>query len=236
VTSLEIRVPSGLRDFDSLYRTGGEPWDYSERAVETLRHERVAGIVRALAPRRVLDVGCSLGQLTGHLAALPAEVHAVDLSPTAVRRARERVPAAAFGGGSATRLPFAAGSFDVVVASDGLYSWHLDAAERALALGELHDALAPGGHAVLTEHMRPPRFGEFVAMIAASPLQIVEVRYFHDRPCYQFEGWLKAVRHTAAARALRRSRGVARALCALGRPFGAAGSRHVCVVARRTAP
>ena len=235
MTSPEIRVPSDLRDFDALYRSGAEPWGYSDRAVETLRHERVAAIVRALAPRRVLDLGCSLGQLTAHLAALPAEVHAVDLSPTAVRRARERVPAATFGSGSATRLPFAPGAFDVVVASDGLYSWHLDAAERAAALGEIHDALAPGGHAVLTEHMRPARFAEFVAMIAASPLQIVDVRYFHDRPCYQFEGWLKAVRHTAAARALRRSRGVARVLCALGRPFGAAGSRHVCVVARRRA-
>ena len=230
----DVAVPSELRDFESLYRAGAEPWTYSERAVETLRHEKVAAIVRALAPRRALDLGCSLGQLTAQLAELPTELHAADLSPTAVRRARKRLTTPAFACGSATALPYAPESFDVVVASDGLYSWHLRPAERATALGEIHDVLALGGHAVLTEHMRPARFAEFLAEVRASPLRVVDVHYFHDRPCYQLEGWLKAVRHWRAARALRRSRGVARALCALGRPFGAAGSRHVCVIARRS--
>ena len=140
---------------------------------------------------------------------------------------------ARFVGGSATRLPVAPRSFDVIVASDGLYSWQLDEGDRAAALREIHDALAPGGSAVLTEHMRPARFAEFVAEVRASPLRVASVTYRHDRPCYQFEGWLKAVRHWRAARALRRSERLARVLSALGRPFGAAGSRHVCVVATR---
>ncbi|WP_158508678.1 class I SAM-dependent methyltransferase [Gemmatirosa kalamazoonensis] len=222
-----------LRHFEGLYRAEDEPWSFSERGVETLRHERVARIVAELAPRRTLDLGCSLGQLTRRLAELPTELHAIDLSPTAVRRARTLLPGPAYACGSATELPFAPAAFDAIVASDGLYSWQLGPAECATTLCEIHDALVPGGHAVLTEHMRPSRFHEFVGMIEASPLRVVSVRHFHDRPCYQFEGWLKAVRHTRGARALRGSRTVARALCALGRPFGAAGSRHICVVARR---
>ena len=232
-----------LRHFESLHRDGEEPWAFSERGVETLRHARVAALVRGMAPSRVLELGCSLGLMTTRLAELPAELWAMDLSPNAVRRARARLgaPGAAAGvwrapsfvTGSATELPVAPRSFDVVVASDGLYSWQLDEGARAAALREIHDALAPGGRVVLTEHMRPVRFPEFVAEVRASPLRVESVTYLHDRPCYQFEGWLKAVQHWRLARALRRSTGLARALSALGRPFGAAGSRHICVVAIR---
>ena len=239
------RPPTGpndlLRHFEALHGEGEEPWAFSERGVETLRHARVAALVGALLPDarasgaapRVLELGCSLGLMTGRLAALPAALVAMDLSPTAVRRARARVPGARFVAGSATALPVTPRAFDVVVASDGLHSWQLGAADRAAALREIHDALVPGGSAVLTEHLRPERFAAFVAEVRASPLRVARVTYLHDRPCYQFEGWLKAVRHWRVARALRRSPAVARALVACGRPFGAAGSRHVCVVATR---
>ena len=55
------------------------------------------------------------------------------------------------------------------------------------------------------------------------------------RPRHQFEGLLKAVRHTAPATALRASVPLAKMLCALGRPFGPAGSRHIVVIASRGA-
>ena len=52
--------------FDGLYQGQAEPWTYSVRAAEVLRHETLERAVRSLRPRfeRVLDVGCSLGQLT----------------------------------------------------------------------------------------------------------------------------------------------------------------------------
>ena len=234
-----------LPHFEALHAAGDEPWSFSARAVERLRHERIAALVAALGPRRVLDLGCSLGQLTARLAVLPAEVYAMDLSPTAVRRARDRLRGDAasaplgparlpgFLSGSATQLPFGPGTFDVVVASDGLYSWELDAAERAAALAQVHGALAPGGHAILTEHMRPARFAGFVDEVRASPLRVARVTYLYDRPCYQFESWLRAVNDWRGAQALRRSMPLARALCAVGRLIGPAASRHICVVATR---
>ena len=111
-----------LPHFEALYRAEEEPWSFSERGVETLRHERVAHIVGALVSPggRVLDLGCSLGQLTARPAELPVELHAIDLSPTAVARARARLPGPSYACGSATELPFAPRSFDAIVASDGL--------------------------------------------------------------------------------------------------------------------
>jgi SAM-dependent methyltransferase len=222
-----------LPHFEGLYAAGKEPWSYGDRAVEMLRLERVAKLVGSLRPRRLLELGCSLGRMTERLVPLGAELTAVDLSPTAVRRARDRVRGATFLAGSATQLPLADGAFDVVLASDGLYSWQIERDLRDAALREIARVLAPGGRVVLTEHMRPVRFREFVGEVTASPLTVERVTYLYDRPCYQFEGLIKAFQHTAPAKALRRSVPLAKVLCALGRPFGAAGSRHIVVIASK---
>ena len=107
------------RDFEGRYRQQEEPWSFSERAAELLRHQWVVATARQYAAARMLDVGCSLGQLTSSLAKLPTELHANDVSPTAVTRARARLgrtAAVRFCSGSATTLPFATASFDVVLA------------------------------------------------------------------------------------------------------------------------
>ncbi len=233
--------------FEGLYRAGGEPWSYSDRAVEVLRHERVTEMVRALGPGTVLELGCSLGLMTERLAALPAALPgalvAVDVAPTAVRRARERVRDC-LDRGRATRvvefavatvrtLPFADRQFDVVIASDGLQSWRLGPRGNADALRAIHDVLAPGGRAIFTEHMHPRDFPTFVALVESGPLQVETVSYLGDRFSYQFEGWLKAVRRSRPARALRANLPLARALSAIGRRIGASASRHICIVARR---
>jgi SAM-dependent methyltransferase len=233
--------PEGAaRHFEALHQAGDEPWAFSERGVERLRHERIAAIARSHAPSAMLDIGCSLGQLTGALAQLPGRLVALDVSPTAAQRARARLLEAGrararldFTAASAMQMPFAPASFDLVVASDGLVTWQLDAGQRAATLREIHAVLRPGGHALLTEHMRPTRFADFVDEVRASPLRVVDVRYLHDRPCYQFESWLRAVSGSSVARRLRANVRLARLLTALGRPFGARGSRHVLIVARR---
>jgi SAM-dependent methyltransferase len=226
-----------LRDFEQRYRTQAEPWRFGERAAEVMRHDWTATVVRGLAPHRLLDLGCSQGQLTRRLATLPAELYAIDLSPTAVTRARtavstvsENVP---FAVGSSTLLPFASRSFDVVLACDGLYSWELERGERAAAIAEARRVLVPGGRALFTEHTRAERFDEFVGEIATGGFRIVTVTYLYDRPWYQFESWFRGLPEWRAKRRLLRNVTVARALQALGRLVGRTASRHVCVLAQR---
>lgn len=228
--------------FESRYRTDDEPWDYSLRAAEVLRHHFVLEMVRTLAPRRVLDLGSSLGYLTAGLARLPVTTCAMDISPTAVRRTRNRVRAEPrrderatqlYAAGSALAIPFARGSFDLVVALDGLHSWLLNADERGLVLREAYEIVEPGGHLLLTEHLRPEQFRGFVREAEASPFRIVGVSYLYDRPWYQIESWFKAVHGWRAIRAVRRSLRVARTLSTIGRAFGPVASRHICVLARK---
>lgn len=103
-------------------------------------------------PRRVLEVGCGMGQFAERVAReTSAEVVATDLSQRMVQLAASRgldaQPA------DVQALPFGDGEFDCAVANAMLY--HVGDLE--CALGELHRVLEPGGRLVATtigvEHM-----------------------------------------------------------------------------------
>src|SRR5262249_30552999 len=77
--------------FERLHRGPEEPFSYSTRAVERLRHEWIVRQVAAATTGLTLDLGCSRGQLTGMLAELAVELVAVDVAPSAIAGASERL-------------------------------------------------------------------------------------------------------------------------------------------------
>lgn len=95
----------------------------------------------------VLDVGCGTGDFLRLLAPIvsPGKAVGVDLSETMIAEARQRSAAGvdnlSFRVGSALELPFQAGSFDRVLATQVLL--HIPDAWRALA--EMKRVLAPSG-------------------------------------------------------------------------------------------
>ncbi|MBL8984048.1 MAG: class I SAM-dependent methyltransferase [Gemmatimonadetes bacterium] len=221
--------------FEERYRAHQDPWRYAERAVEVLRHEVIAETANACHPRRILEIGCALGQITLRLRSQEVTC-GIDVSPTAASRAHQashHASGAVFAAASVLTLPFADRTFDVVIASDGPWGWGLSDAERADALREIERVLVPDGRAILTEHLRPSRFVEFVNYVTTSGLQVERVAYLGDRPSYQLESLLKRVKGSWPARALLGSRSLARLLRALARPLGASASRHILVVAGR---
>lgn len=90
-----------------------------------------------LAGRRILDAGCGTGALAVEAARRGAEVVAIDLSPTLVDLARERLPAIPGPGRVEFRvgdmLDPTLGHFDHVVAMDSLIHYRADDAVRVLA-------------------------------------------------------------------------------------------------------
>jgi len=87
--------------------------------------------LRALRPAaswrgaRVLEIGCGDGRLTRRLARLGAQVIAIDPDRAAIRSARKTLPRSyarqvRYAVGTASRLKFPAGSFDIVV-----FAWSL---------------------------------------------------------------------------------------------------------------
>jgi SAM-dependent methyltransferase len=119
------------RDFQRRFREGPDAFDTAFEAVV------------AAQPRRVLEVGCGMGNFAERVARqTSAEVVATDLSPRMVELARERGLDARVA--DVQGLPFDDGDFDCAVANAMLY--HVEDLDRALS--ELARVLEPGGKLV----------------------------------------------------------------------------------------
>jgi SAM-dependent methyltransferase len=228
-----------LEMFETLYTSQSEPWSYSGRAAEVMRHEFVTTIASRLAPtaERVLDLGCSNGQLSKRLGEVFPCVFSLDISPTAVHTAHRAVqPSKAdyfFLAASSTELPFAHAVFDLIVVSDGLHGWELPRPLQEAVVAECSRALKPNGYAVFTDYLHPRKHHALIDLVDASSLQRVEVNYLHDRLWYQTESWFHLVQGSALAKFLLRNISLAQVLKRLSALRGANGSKHICVVARK---
>ncbi len=140
--------------FDDLYERHDDPWGFASRWYE--RRKRAITIA-ALPDERygsALEIGCSLGLLTVDLAERVDHLHAVDISQTAVDRARERSTSE-----NVTierrdvTTSFPDGPFDLVVLSE--VGYYLDVPTLSTLLDTIVASLAPGG-TVLLCHWRHP--------------------------------------------------------------------------------
>uniref|UniRef100_C6E5C8 Malonyl-[acyl-carrier protein] O-methyltransferase n=1 Tax=Geobacter sp. (strain M21) TaxID=443144 RepID=C6E5C8_GEOSM len=130
---------------DSFHRQAN---DYDCHAVVQCRVvEKVVGMLQAqpLTPARLLDVGAGTGRLLGRVTELYPEASAVgaDLAPGMCRAAAENLAGkrVEMVNADAESLPFAAGSFDLVL-STSTYQW-LSSLDQAFS--EASRVLAPGG-------------------------------------------------------------------------------------------
>ena len=134
-----------LRAWEQL--TGNGPVSRIRRSVragrEEMRGTLLGWLPEDLSGTRLLDAGCGTGALAVEAARRGAEVVGVDLSPSLIALARERLPADV-----APRVELRAGDmlgtdgerFDVVVAMDSLI--HYRAEDMVAALGTLATRLA----------------------------------------------------------------------------------------------
>lgn len=118
------------------------------------------GLVGPVDGRRFLEVGCGTGELLSTIARAgrPARLAGVDPDPAMLAQAEAKLRAAGLAPellrGFAQALPFADGTFDVVLSSLMLH--HLDGPTKRAALREWRRVLAPGGALVLVD-FGPPR-------------------------------------------------------------------------------
>jgi 2-polyprenyl-3-methyl-5-hydroxy-6-metoxy-1,4-benzoquinol methylase len=116
--------------------------DYTEILYHWQRY-LLAG--RLAAGKRVLDVASGEGYGADHLAAFAERVCGVDLDALAVKQAlaKYRRPNLSFQQGSADRLPFAAGTFDLVTSFETIE--HLVPEDHERFVAEVTRVLEPGG-------------------------------------------------------------------------------------------
>jgi ubiquinone/menaquinone biosynthesis C-methylase UbiE len=121
-------------------------------------HQQIADRTAELAlavvpgPQRILDVGCGTGYLLRELAGqCPEAVELVGVDPAggmiAAARAAGGDDRLRYVEGTAEGLPFAEGSFDLVVSTTSFDHW----ADQQAGLAECARVLVPGGWLALTD-------------------------------------------------------------------------------------
>ncbi|MDP7706437.1 SAM-dependent methyltransferase [Mycobacterium sp. TY815] len=183
---MTTRLPDAY--FDRMYAGAHDPWELSTRWYE----ERKYAITLALLPRpryrHAFEPGCSIGTLTGQLAARCDHVTAVDVADAAIRTAdarlrdsgcRDRVTLSR---GSLDE-PWAGGPFDLLVLSEIAY--YLAAETLAEVLRRECPRLVRGA-TVVAAHWRHPVDDYLLtgdaahAVIAATPGLTPLGRYCDD--------------------------------------------------------
>ena len=132
-----------------------DPWGHHWRAVERYRYEVILGLIHgALSanehakPDRALDIGCSTGHFTALLSTVVPAVTGIDISPTAVARARRTFPGLSFEMVDFPAMPLEPSTYDIVTCLEMLY--YLDDAGKRRALHAIDELLRPSGLVVFS--------------------------------------------------------------------------------------
>lgn len=126
-------------------RNGGELNDVRGHTIVQHLWDRFG----AVKPKRILDMGCTVGQSTAAIAGYfpDAEIHGIDVGAAMLRYARARAASMGrtihFSQQNAESTNFADGSFDLVVSSAMLHETSNKALPRIMK--ECHRLLKPGG-------------------------------------------------------------------------------------------
>jgi ubiquinone/menaquinone biosynthesis C-methylase UbiE len=233
--------------YEEFYQSQTEPWAYSGRAAEVLRHEYVAEQVRNIYREKgrkltILDLGCSLGHITEKLHLYGETVVGLDISLTAVAKAKKRCEEVVKGKdnpyqfivASCLELPFQENTFDVVVASDGIWGWFVEDTEKSKkAVAEIYKVLKTNGVVIHTDYLHPRKFAKFVQLTMSAPFQLIKEEPMYDRLWYRLESWTKSLQSFTWVKKLLANVGFAKKLRTLARLLGRNYSKHISVIAKK---
>ena len=130
---------------------------------DQMRNTLLSWLPADLTGKRILDAGCGTGALAVEAARRGAEVVAIDLSPTLVNLARDRLPselASRIDFQSGDMLSPALGHFDHVVAMDSVI--HYSAEDAVSALAQLAERTS--GSIVFTFAPRTPMLAAMITV------------------------------------------------------------------------
>jgi 2-polyprenyl-3-methyl-5-hydroxy-6-metoxy-1,4-benzoquinol methylase len=168
-----------MEHFERLYHANEDPWNYQTSRYERTKYEASLAVLGTKRYMRGLEVGCSIGVLTGRLAARCYSLIGLDFVPSAITAARRRCAAYSWVEFELMQVPrqWPLGSFDLIVLSEVLYFLADDDLRQIAAL--VIESIAPEGDVLLVNYTEPtddPQSGESAAslFIAATvpPLQI----------------------------------------------------------------
>lgn len=128
--------------------------DYANRRLSPAEVMLLVRYRDALAGRRVLELGCGAGRLSGYVVELGADLLGTDIAPEMVEYCRRTYPAGTFRVQDVRQLDgFDPETYDAVLAANNLLDI-LEDGERRLVLADIRRILAPGGLLLMSTHNR----------------------------------------------------------------------------------
>jgi trans-aconitate methyltransferase len=83
-------------DFEEMYRDFEDPWEQTTREKGVFEKRIALDIIRREGYERVMELGCGLGEFTSQIQRASRFALGVDVSPTAIQKARLSHPNAEF--------------------------------------------------------------------------------------------------------------------------------------------
>jgi SAM-dependent methyltransferase len=144
-----------LLEFEAAYRsrltgkqTRWHPGEFDDFGMRPFLESTVANLSQPVQGMHVLDLGCGTGQVSAFFAARGAVVIGIDISPTAIEFARQRLlgleQPPTFYVGDVRDVELPAHSFDLVIDCDFLHCV-VSLADREIVLQKIATWLKPGG-------------------------------------------------------------------------------------------
>ncbi|WP_395942875.1 SAM-dependent methyltransferase [Brevundimonas sp.] len=184
----------GADYFEGIFAGDDDPWGLETRAYESKKRERTLAILGGERFEAGLEIGCAAGVLTAQLAPYCKTLLAIDVSETALKRARRRLS-------DYPQVRFQCAAFpeerpdldrpDLMVLSEVAYYW--SDADLIRAGRYIEDALQPGGVIVLVHWLGEtdyPQTGDgAVAALARTLDRHVEVEIAERHSEYRLDLW-----------------------------------------------
>ena len=141
--------------FENIYRKSDDPWDFQSSLYEAGKYDETLASLPREHYRNGLEVGCSIGVLTARLAERCDRLLSLDISESALERARQRCAAMSHVRFAQMQVPreMPEDLYDLVVISEVAYYWQQKDLERAMTA--LAARQSSGGHLVLVHYTLP---------------------------------------------------------------------------------
>jgi SAM-dependent methyltransferase len=152
-------VDQKIRTFMDNLWVRGDPWDFESSAYERDRCVQLLKMLEGRSYARVLEIGCGAGYLTRLLVPHADQIVAVDISQTAIDRARALSTGQTDVDFRVANImdykPQADGPWDLIVFSDTMYylGWLYPFFDVAYLAVQLFDATRSGGRLMLANSM-----------------------------------------------------------------------------------
>ncbi|WP_407307307.1 class I SAM-dependent methyltransferase [Acinetobacter sp.] len=141
--------------FDELYKNSDDPWDYEQRWYEERKRQICLALLLQPVYSKVLEIGCSNGVFSQHLAQRSKQLICLDAHSKAVQLAQVRLDHLSHVKVIQQHIPeqFPAGSFDLIIINEILY--YLQPEELAHLIEKVENSLTLEG-VVVCCHWRYP--------------------------------------------------------------------------------